>query len=158
VEKANKSDLASISITGSTNNTGSTIYRGTFFYKSGVFVRAKLDIASGATLTLNTNYEVVNAAVNSLQKAISNVWGTAINVNTGVDYTCPSDGVISIGAYTAIQAELIVNGISVLSLDLIPEVTATYTRKASWRVNKGDVIRINIYSGTLSVSQFIPTL
>lgn len=156
--KADKADLASISITGSTNNTGSTIYRGTFFYKSGVLVRAKLDIASGATLTLNTNYEVVNEGVNSIQKAISNVWGTTVNVTIGVDYTCPSDGVITIGAYTPIQAQIIVNGIAVSSLDLTSQATATYTRRASWRVNKGDVIRVGVIDGTLSVSMFVPTL
>lgn len=65
--KADKSDLASISITGTTNNTGSTIPKGTFFYKSGTLVRAKADIANEATLTTNTNYEVITAgALNAL--------------------------------------------------------------------------------------------
>ncbi len=68
--KAGKSDLASISITGSTNNTGSTITKGTYFYKSGTLVRAKVDIANGATLTQNTNYEVITAgALNVLNAA-----------------------------------------------------------------------------------------
>lgn len=68
--KADKSDLASIRITGSTNNTGSTITRGTYFYKSGTLVRAKVDIANGATLTQNTNYEVITAgALNVLNTA-----------------------------------------------------------------------------------------
>lgn len=57
---ANKADLASINITsGTTNNTGAKINSGTYFYYNGTFVRAKTDIANGATLTLNTNYEVV---------------------------------------------------------------------------------------------------
>lgn len=55
--KAPKSDLASISITGTTNNTGSTIALGTFFYLNGSLVRAITDIGTGASLTLNTNYE-----------------------------------------------------------------------------------------------------
>ena len=59
--KADKTDLASIQITGSTNDTGSTITSGTYFYLNGTLVRAKTDIANGATLTLNTNYEVVTA-------------------------------------------------------------------------------------------------
>lgn len=59
--KAPKTDLASISITGSTNNTGSTIGAGTFFYLNGSLVRAKTNIANGATLTVNTNYETVTA-------------------------------------------------------------------------------------------------
>lgn len=58
---ANKADLASINITsGTTNNTGAKINSGTYFYYNGTFVRAKTDIANGATLTLNTNYEVVS--------------------------------------------------------------------------------------------------
>ena len=68
--KADKTDLASISITGTTNNTGSTITQGTFFYKSGTLVRAKTDIANGATLTQNTNYEEVTAG--ALNASINN--------------------------------------------------------------------------------------
>ena len=60
-DKADKTDLASIQITGSTNNTGSTITSGTYFYLNDTLVRAKADIANGSTLTLNTNYEVVTA-------------------------------------------------------------------------------------------------
>ena len=59
--KAPKSDLASISITGTTNNTGSTIQAGTFFYLNGSLVRATASISNGATLTSGTNYEVVTA-------------------------------------------------------------------------------------------------
>ena len=70
--KAPKSDLASISITGSTNNTGNTIAKGTYFYKDGALVRAKTDIANSATLTLNTNYEAVTVGgFNILNSAIS---------------------------------------------------------------------------------------
>lgn len=54
---ANKTDISSISITGSTNNTGSAITSGTWFYLNGELCRAKTDIATSATLTLNTNYE-----------------------------------------------------------------------------------------------------
>lgn len=59
--KASKSDIASISITGSTNNTGLTIKQGTYFYLNGNIVRAKTDIANGATLTSGTNYETITA-------------------------------------------------------------------------------------------------
>ena len=62
--KANKTDLTSISETGST--ASQAISAGTYFYLDGTLVRAKTDIASGATFTLNTNYEVVSAgALNS---------------------------------------------------------------------------------------------
>lgn len=60
--KALKSDLASPSITGTTNNTGSTITAGTFFYLNGVVCRAKEDIGSGATLT-STNYESISSGI-----------------------------------------------------------------------------------------------
>lgn len=59
--KANKADLTDINLTGSTNTTGATIPSGYYFYLNGTLVRAKTDIASGATFTLNTNYEVVTA-------------------------------------------------------------------------------------------------
>ena len=66
-DKADKTDLASIQITGSTNNTGSTISSGTYFYLNDTLVRAKTNISNGATLTLNTNYEVITAgALNEL--------------------------------------------------------------------------------------------
>ena len=59
--------LASILATGATNTTGSTINAGTYFYLDGVLVRAKTNIANGASYTLNTNYEVVTeGALNEL--------------------------------------------------------------------------------------------
>lgn len=56
-----RSDIASINITGTTNDTGATIPQGTFFYASGVLVTAKIDIADAAPLTEGTNYEAVTA-------------------------------------------------------------------------------------------------
>jgi len=56
---ARKADLTNLDLTGTTNTTGSTIASGTYFYLNGVLVRAKTAIASGATFTENTNYEVV---------------------------------------------------------------------------------------------------
>ena len=70
--RAKKVDLTNISTTGSTNNSGATITSGTYFYKDGTLARAKTDIANGATLTLNTNYEIVTAGgLNSLNEALS---------------------------------------------------------------------------------------
>ena len=68
--KANKSDLASINITGTTNNTGATISADKYFYLNGQLVKAKTAIANGATFTANTNYVSANvgtdlAALNS---------------------------------------------------------------------------------------------
>lgn len=66
---AKSDDLASIYATGATNATGATITSGTYFYLDGVLVRAKADIANGATFTLNTNYEVVTVgALNEISR------------------------------------------------------------------------------------------
>ena len=58
-EKAEKTDLTSISESGTT--ASQAISAGTYFYLDGTLVRAKTNIASGATFTLNTNYELVMA-------------------------------------------------------------------------------------------------
>ena len=85
-EKADETDLASIHITGSTNNTGSTINSGTYFYLYTYLVRAKTDIANGATLTVNTNYEVVTAGgLNSLASNKSKVDSFTVDVTTTND-------------------------------------------------------------------------
>lgn len=69
---AAQSDLTSIKATGTTNATGATISKGTYFYLNGTLCQAKVDIASGATFTLNTNYEVVTAGgLNSLNSALT---------------------------------------------------------------------------------------
>ena len=64
---ASKSDLTDIFESGTTASRA--ISAGTYFYLNGVLVRAIATIASGATFTLNTNYEVVTAgALNDLKK------------------------------------------------------------------------------------------
>lgn len=61
--KVAKTDLVSIITTGQSNSTGATITSGTYFYLNGTLVRAKANIANGATYTLNTNYEEMTAGV-----------------------------------------------------------------------------------------------
>ena len=91
--KAPKSDLASISIIGNTNNTGSTIKAGTFFYLNGSLVRAKTDISNGATLTSESNYEeVTDGGLNKMKSVLDNVFGI-------YSYTLPSNGSITHRAY-----------------------------------------------------------
>jgi len=83
-EKADKTDLTSIHITGSTNNTGSTITSGTFFYLNSSLVRATDDIANGATLTSGTNYDSVTAGgLNNLVSDLSNKMDKANPTGTG---------------------------------------------------------------------------
>lgn len=65
--KAEKTDLTSISETGST--ASQAISKSAIFYLNGTLVRAKTAIASGATFTLNTNYEVLgNGGLNALTR------------------------------------------------------------------------------------------
>lgn len=95
--KADKSDLASISITGTENNTGATITSGTYFYLNDSLVRALADIANNATLTLNTNYETITAGVlNTLNKYVSVKDNENISLSTAVAsyeaFTFPSNG------------------------------------------------------------------
>ena len=59
-DKAERADLATLNLTGSTNSTGSTINAGTYFYLNGSYCKAKTNIANGATFTLNANFEVVS--------------------------------------------------------------------------------------------------
>lgn len=53
---SDKNDIASLSLTGSTNTSGGTIEAGRYFYLNGDLVKAKTDIAAGATFTAGTNY------------------------------------------------------------------------------------------------------
>lgn len=95
--KAAKNDLTNISITGSTNNTGSTIKEGTYFYKDDALVKAKVDIANGATLTVNTNYEAVTAGgLNALALATQSITPlSGVTLNDG--------GVYKIGSLVIVQ-------------------------------------------------------
>ena len=51
--------VSTIEATGSTNTTGAKITAGTYFFKNSALCKAITDIATNATFTLNTNYEVV---------------------------------------------------------------------------------------------------
>ncbi len=73
-DTANKKDLTNITATGTKNTTGSQITSGTYFYLNGTLVKAKSNIATNATFTLNTNYEIVTAGgLNNLGSQVSNL-------------------------------------------------------------------------------------
>lgn len=98
-----RSDITSINQTGTTATQAIT--SGTYFYLNGTLVRAKTSIASGATFTLNTNYEVVaagglNSVVGVKTATISVTIGSggAINLNNNL----PS-GAIPLKAYVSGQ-------------------------------------------------------
>lgn len=85
-DKADKTDIA----TAESGTTASrAISAGTYFYLNGTLVKAKINIASGATFTLNTNYEVVTAGALNAIKEVKSVEMTA---------TTTASGNISLGA------------------------------------------------------------
>lgn len=73
---ANKTDLTAIILTGTTNTSGDTITAGTWFYLNGVLVKAKADIANGATFTKDTNYEEKTVG-DELTELNSNIGGSS---------------------------------------------------------------------------------
>ena len=85
--KAERDDLATLKLTGSTNTTGATINKGIYFYLNGSYCRAKQYILNGNTFTLNTNFEVVNIGSELYGES-----GTFTLTPTGGTYT---DGFIS---------------------------------------------------------------
>ena len=58
-DKAERADLATLNLTGTTNSTGAQIDEGTYFYLNDSYCKAITNIANGATFTLNTNFEVI---------------------------------------------------------------------------------------------------
>lgn len=77
-----RSDITSINQTGATATQ--SIPSGTYFYLNGVLVRAKTAIASGATFTLNTNYEVVTVGgLNNLNNLLGSRIGNLETNLTG---------------------------------------------------------------------------
>ena len=93
-----KSDLTSISATGTTNTTGATIANGTFFYLNGTLVRAKTDIANGASFT-GANYETATAGgLNSLNSPYM-IPIMITSSNYGSIYAVARDTSLSTGVY-----------------------------------------------------------
>ena len=60
INKANRSDLASLNLTGTKNTSGATITAGTYFYLNGRYCIAIQDIGNNADFTENTNYKVTS--------------------------------------------------------------------------------------------------
>ena len=112
--KADKTDLSSIIQTGTTSSQA--ISAGTYFYLNDVLVKAKVDIANGATFTLNTNYEVVTAgALNELVDAINGVIKVKVKSNitaqvatansyVSVNYDLPTDMTTYLGSVAIVRS------------------------------------------------------
>ena len=84
--KVNKSDLASISITGTTNNTGAGLLSGTYFYLNGTLCITIAFVANGDTFVENTNYKNISDALNK-----STPWKYLGNKGVQIPLSLPSD-------------------------------------------------------------------
>jgi len=80
-DKAERADIATIYVNGSTNTTGSTIPKGTLFYLNGSLCKAIMDIAVNATFTLNTNF-VADTIAEEVKKWVLVATATGDGVKT----------------------------------------------------------------------------
>jgi hypothetical protein len=102
-DKADMDDLASITESGATADQA--ISAGTFFYLNGALVRAKTDIANGATFTLNTNYETVTAGALNCFGGVSLLW---TNPDSSQNFAAQTV-LIDLSAYKGVIVETIIN-------------------------------------------------
>lgn len=113
--KADKTDLSSIIQTGTTSSQA--ISAGTYFYLNDVLVRAKVDIANGATFTLNTNYEVVTAG--ALNDIISDTeLYNAVFTTVGAFASLSGMTVSALSEYKSVEVKLYWANTSTISLFL----------------------------------------
>lgn len=150
---AHQTDLTNIRETGTTSSQA--ISYGTYFYLNDVLVRARVDIANGATFTLNTNYEVVTAG--------------ALNTSRYYDYAHTSARIdfISTKTHTATQnclfsfyligqgalnATISINNQTVLdALYMAGYSSSQYVSyPMTYPMKQGDVLSITVNSGTIS--------
>jgi len=121
-QKANKSDIVELQLTGTTNTSGGTITAGTWFYLNSKLVKAKVDIASNATFTKDTNYEekTIGEELSELNgnsfNNVSQLWEVDANtITTGGTYYCNlasnyPDGTSSLHTIGWMQVMTIING------------------------------------------------
>ena len=79
-DKAERSDLASLNLTGTKNTTGATITAGTYFYLNGQYCRVTQDILNNADFTENTNYKVTTVHGSLASQNATGTYGSAIHV------------------------------------------------------------------------------
>ena len=103
VDKAERSDLATLNLTGSTNTTGAQIDAGTFFYLNGTFCKALANIAVNAAFTENTNYKKTD-----LGKELPNTPLLQI-ANAGTSYTIYRDEPYGYSSYCVRNGLVFVN-------------------------------------------------
>ena len=149
-DKAERSDLATLNLTGSTNTTGATINKDTYFYLNGSYCKAKTNIMNGDAFTLDTNYEevTVGGELESQSRRIdAHVFGTAVTL-TGTEYTATADGYLYL--YSAIGAgndctALVNNKIYVYSSG-----QADISQHVSLFIKKGMTLKLVSTQGTVT--------
>lgn len=138
-QKADKTNLASISITGSTNNTGSTITSGTYFYNNGALSKAKTNIASGASITSSNTEPITYGLANVF---IIKQYTTTIN-----EHGFATGGIPLVSGYKAIQAVSLTNAIIA---EMAYETNVTNIQFRTWNHSNPDTT-LNGTSVTLLV-------
>lgn len=151
-DEARKVDLTSIIQTGTT--ASQAISAGTYFYLNGTLVRAKVDIANGATFTLNTNYEVVTAgALNELNDAL-NYSTTEHVVGKWVDGRVLYEKTIDCGALPNNSAKTVNHNIS--NIKEVVDIKGVFGDGSSWfMINNANpsqlIAQIQVVVNTLNV-------
>jgi hypothetical protein len=122
---AEVTDLTNVIATGSTNTTGATIPKGLYFYLNDELCQAKVDIANGATFTLNTNYEVVTAGgLNSLNSALASMFKGEYWATPFVKYGSEWYAIVNLRGI-APDTNYTVGDFSFLGGGTVPAMTAT---------------------------------
>ena len=172
---AEVTDLTNVIATGSTNATGATIPKGLYFYLNDELCQAKVDIANGATFTLNTNYEVVTAGgLNSLNSAIADMltldYANQVELKdtlnqTGRTYTVPKTGLIRCVAtntangdgYYVLRTNRSVNNAYQRDIVFVRNDVIAQGIFNEALVNKGETIVVDTMSNkTVNTCLFIP--
>jgi len=108
-DKAERADIATINVTGSTNTTGSTIAKDTLFYLNGSLCKANENILNGASFTLNTNYKIDTVNDELLKIRVIEYNGSAADDKTF--FTDVINHVISLYGGSGLTFQFIVGGL-----------------------------------------------
>lgn len=151
---APKTDLSAVIATGTTNGTGSQIDAGTYFYLNGDYCVAKTDIASNATFTLNTNYEVVTVG-GVLRELNSKVTGLVSYQDFNVAHTTHGNnnyyGVTDITTFKNSFA----NVLAIIPVLIAADPGINYIHSVSMYDNMNNVAVESTISGTSQVRVYI---
>lgn len=170
-----KDDATGILIDGNdtTNTTGSTITKGKYFYYGDALVKAKADIANGATLTLNTNFELVtDGALNELRDTLDDKVDNGLSTTAKQTYSFPTSAsavsnnndkvtilkngfaifTVSFSSMTYSQIVILVNGAVIAYPTSGNANLVSHRTIVTFPVKKGDVVSVSFYS-TYTVAQ-----